>query len=111
VTIIINPGSGPVEGATLADAEANVVQLIKDSGRPFEARPTGGEYRGRFTFELRVGDESREVDMPGLPLERVRFVGADDQNIWHFPRLYVDGSSWVWCYAVGILAEPSEVDE
>jgi hypothetical protein len=110
VSFIINPGTGPVEGATLAHAEANVARLIEDTGRPFEFRHTGEEYDGRFTFELSLGDERREVDMPGLPLERVRFVNGAEQNIFDFPRLYVDGSSWVWCYGVGMLAEPPEGD-
>jgi hypothetical protein len=35
----------------------------------------------------------------------LRFTGAADQNIWDFPRLYVNGSSWVWIYAVGSVAD------
>lgn len=40
--------------------------------------------------------------MPGIALENVRYVGADDQNIWDFPRLYVEGSSWVWEFGVRV---------
>src|SRR4051794_35204744 len=108
MSLIINPGTGPVAGATLAYAEANIARLIEDAGRPFKSHYTGKEYRGRYAFELVIGDERREVDMPGLPLERVRYVDAEGQNIWDFPRLYVDGSSWVWRYGVRMLTEPPE---
>ena len=103
MSFIINPGSGPVENASLADAETNVTALIADTGRPFTARYTGKEHNGRFAFELRIGDEVREVDMPGLPLERVR-----SEDLLRIPRLYVDGSSWFWGFAVNILTEPPE---
>ena len=46
------------------------------------------------------------VDMPGLPLAKVRFTGAKSQDIWTFPRLYVDDSSWVWLYSF-----PHDLDE
>lgn len=58
------------------------------------------ESEGRFTFTLTFGDLAFEVEMPGIPVERVRYTGAEDQNILAYPRLYVDGSSWVWTYAV-----------
>jgi hypothetical protein len=49
-----------------------------------------------------TGKDQRTVliEMPGLPLDEVRYVDDDEQNIWDFPRLYVDGGSVVWCYAV-----------
>lgn len=56
---------------------------------------------GRFTYRLSFSDDLRfDVEMPGLPLERVRYTGADGQRISDYPRLYVDGSSWVWKFAV-----------
>jgi len=42
--------------------------------------------------------------MPGLPLDLVRYTGENGQNIWNFPRLYLDDSSWVWKFAANILA-------
>jgi hypothetical protein len=38
------------------------------------------------------------VDMPGLPLHQVALREGD--NAWLFPRLYVDGNSWLWPYAL-----------
>ena len=51
-----------------------------------------------------------EIQMPGLPVDRVRFLDEDGQNIWDFPRLYVDDSSWVWKYALSVC-EPDGDDE
>lgn len=38
--------------------------------------------------------------MPGWPLGQVRW--QPDADAWQFPRLYVDGGSWLWGFAVGI---------
>jgi hypothetical protein len=44
-----------------------------------------------------------EVLMPGLLLSQVRYTGDGYQNIWDYPRLYVDGDSWVWKYAIEVI--------
>lgn len=109
MTIIINPGSGPVQGATYENAVANTIEFAREVGA--ESWSTTGnlaEDAGRWTFTLRRGDESAEIEMPGLPLDRVRYVGAADQSIWDFPRLYVDGSSWVWKFALGVVWREDE---
>lgn len=100
--MIINPGSGPVGGATIENATLAIEAFITDLGLDditMTQDSTTGD-RGRFAFTLRRGEYETKIDMPGIPLDRVRYTGAEDQNIWHFPRLYVDGSSWVWCYAI-----------
>lgn len=106
VQVIINPGSGPVSGATEENAIRNIQAWCEDSekssgvsGLKWERNSLADE-DGRFAFIIHGGDKTFDVDMPGLPLERVRYTRSDDQNIWHFPRLYVDGSSWVWCYSL-----------
>lgn len=101
--ICINPGSGPVADATEENATANMVHYLADCGVDgLECvRIATKDYgEGRFAFLVWKDTTCHEVQMPGLPLEAVRFTGAEDQNIWHYPRLYVDGSSWVWKYAV-----------
>jgi hypothetical protein len=101
--VVINPGSGPVPGATYENAVANMFAFAGEVGAESWSGGADTEDGGRWTFELRRGADVAEVEMPGLPLERVRYVGADDQNIWDFPRLYVNGSSWVWAYALGVV--------
>ncbi len=46
--------------------------------------------------------------MQGFPIEQVRFTDAEDQNIWDSSRLYIDGASWVWRYAVGVCRAYTE---
>ena len=119
-TVIINPGTGPVANATEQAAYENVIALVKDAlGESMALGPSGDTARiardlslgegtdegGRFSYVVTLGDRTCAIDMPGIALERVRYTGADGQNIWHFPRLYVDGSSWVWMYAVEMLRE------
>lgn len=106
--VAINPGTGPVEGTTPENALANMIVLVGDAGvedaviSRDEKRDKGD---GRYGFLVRKGEQGVEVDMPGLPLDEVRYLDIPGQSIWDFPRLYVGGSSWVWCYAVDILAD------
>lgn len=101
-TIVINPGSGPVADATEENAIKNIEIFIKDckvKGIIWHRLPENDE-KGRFCFKLIGNEREHIVDMPGLPIEQVRYIDNKTQNIWHFPRLYVDGSSWVWKYAI-----------
>lgn len=124
MNVIINPGTGPVAGATLAHAHANMEQLLKDCGHPdakWRRDPEASEDDGRFAFLVTCPPCEAEpkgwecsVDMPGIPLKEVRWMDKKGQNIWHFPRLYVDGSSWVWKFAINALKgrlEPDSDDE
>lgn len=108
MTVIINPGTGPVEGATRENAEANMRQLLADAEAPegtFEFVEECVHYgtkepSGRYRFMATLGVRACEVDMPGLPLDQVR---SDD--LLRIPRLYVNGSSWFWGYAVGFVGD------
>jgi hypothetical protein len=116
--IILNPGSGPVSGEpTAANAAANMQIFVADAtsehGYPvtFAKTPTGDDGEGRWTFTVTSADGTmHEVDMPGLPLAQVRYMREPGQNIWDFPRLYVDGSSWVWVYALACVGNADEED-
>lgn len=110
---IINPGSGPVSATTEEDAVANmaafVADLITDGQAPGEVtrRPSGDYGEGRYCFDLAMdSDRTVEIQMPGRQLGWVRYV-SEAQNIWHFPRLYVDGSSWAWMFAISVC-KPDE---
>jgi len=115
--IFINPGSGPVLDATEANARANIAAFVADLSELYAARVTDGESAnrdGRWAFSIEIADglhiRRAEIDMPGLPLEQVRYLGQGDQNIWDFPRLYVDGDSWVWEFALS-ACDPKAGDE
>lgn len=98
--ISINPGSGPVNGElSWENAYENIKQYIKDCEIPlYIVKSNHVPDEGRYLFVLRNDeyDFKTEVEMPGLPLEKVRYVRAEGQNILEFPRLYVDGGSWIW---------------
>lgn len=103
--IMINPGTGPVQsdvGPNVEQALFNMRQLCADTGSALvEPTEPPAEDGGRYTFTI-VNSRNYEVEieMPGIPLDEVRYMGEPDQNIWDYPRLYVAGSSWVWKYAI-----------
>lgn len=104
MNVLINPGSGPVGGEISWDnAYENIVAYIADCEIPMRiVRSEHEDDDGRYLFVLRNDeyDYQIEVEMPGLPLDRVRYVEGDKRNIFDFPRLYVEGSSWIWYIAV-----------
>jgi hypothetical protein len=109
MAMIINPGSGPVHNATFEHAEANIKHYITDcklQDVQFVHLPDQDD-DGRFAFLLFDQDNTRchTVEMPGIPLEKVRYMSNEGQNIWDFPRLYIDGSSWIWCFG---MLEPKD---
>lgn len=111
MTIFINPGTGSVLGADEHAATENIKALVKDIGIPGVKwkRKIKRDYGcGRFCFVLKSGSKKHEVQMPGIHLDRVRFVGSEGQNIWDFPRLYIDGMSWVWKYALQCMFQNDE---
>ena len=104
--IVINPGSGPVSGADEKHAIENIEHYMADcklKNIKWLRFPNKDE-DGRFCFMLYEDDWDRGmhhwIDMPGLPLDKVRYMQEEGQNIWNFPRLYLDGSSWVWCFGM-----------
>lgn len=107
MAIIFTPGTGPIDGATFENAEANVREFIRDLNIKHVIdieRRSDLDCDGRFGFVLYFGLEtSVAIQMPGLPLEQVRCRLGD--NAWRFPRLYVDGNSWLWPYALSIAED------
>ncbi len=107
--IVVNPGSGPVEGATEEYAQANIQHFIADCGDGWRAtRCVQDDCNGRYSFVLWRGNRCHQVDMPGLPLDRVRYMSGPFQRIGDFPRLYVDGGSWIWKFALSIIQHHEE---
>lgn len=102
--VMMNPGSEPVGGEISWDnAYENITAYIADCEIPMRVvRSEHEDDEGRYLFVLRNDeyDYQIEVEMPGLPLDKVRYVKGDKRSILDFPRLYVDGSSWIWYIAV-----------
>lgn len=109
IPVAISPGTGPVPDATeqtawklmgefageLGQLEVEVVAIRR--GHPCDS----GDGRFRFHLEARkdVDTETRsfEIEMPGVDV-------TAESTVWVSPRLYVDGSSWLWGFAVSIVA-------
>ncbi len=99
--IIMNPGTGTVDDATVEQATINIEQFIADlneKGWQYIYLPNRDD-NGRFAFLLWNERPYRPVchivDMPGCSLEQAR-----EGRPWYSPRLYVDGSSWLWGFAL-----------
>ena len=102
--VLTNPNNGPIGGDTcLSHAIADVATFIdelgmKDPPVAVTMQSPRHDGTGRYSFMLHRGIRSVDVDMPGLPLDEVRCT----ENVMPrgCPRLYVDGNSWWWCYAL-----------
>lgn len=122
-TVSINPGTGPVSRSNWVRARANVIAYCEETNchrHKYLRTETlkdhaEGESRGRYLFAVwhKVNGRNcrHEIEMPGLPLDSVRFLDAEKQDAFLFPRLYVDGSSWLWKFAITQLEDCGKDDE
>ena len=106
--MIINPGTGPVTSATEANAKRNMRALRRevlahDPALKISFARFGSIERGRYGYAIWGGKVKKtkpvEIDMPGCTLEVLTARSISQ------PRLYVDGSSWYWEYAVDIVID------
>lgn len=116
--ISINPGSGPVSDATESHAITNMGAFVADlcaqglQATGFSRQPSADYGDGRYAFDVTfAARRSVQVQMPGLPTDRVRYLDAPGQNIWDFPRLYIDDSSWVWMFALRACESDDEYED
>lgn len=113
--VVLNPGTGPVPEATHDNAVACLNRFVADIGLDIAVTDCDLETTGRFRFALRQGERHCIVEMPGLPVEQVRYMRLPGQDPWDYPRLYVDGGSWLWCFGLGIarsaLMRGKDLDE
>lgn len=101
--VMINPGSGECECGTWEQAYENMKQFMEDCEIPMHIIKSDFiPDDGRYLFVIGADDfkYESEIEMPGLPIEKVRYMSTDGQNPFEFPRLYVDGSSWLWKFAI-----------
>lgn len=101
----VNPGSEEVEDVGFEQAYNNILHYINDCEIELFIQSANcvPEENGRYQFVLKsplLHKLSYEVEMPSLPIDQIRFMNEEEQNIWHFPRLYVNGSSWIWKYGL-----------
>lgn len=104
MNIMFNPGSGAVTGkVSWENAYENIKTYISECEIPMRIIESQHEdNEGRYLFVLRNDEYNYEieVEMPGLSLDKVRYAKGDNRNVFEFPRLYIDGSSWLWYLAV-----------
>ncbi len=120
--LILSPGTADIPDTTEEDARKNIKVFVSDLAekgvkvKSTHRRPhLDGFYFGRYAFLLFLKEPQPQVNsfepglrkkilihMPGVPLEKVRFMDTPDQDVLEFPRLYVDGSSWLWLYALHV---------
>lgn len=110
IIAIINPGSGPVNYHTADHARANMLAFVEAlyTGKPAVNGDARLKFRravkrdygqGRYCFIL-TGCNAQglpvrlEIQMPGAPLKVVT------GSVLQAPRLYVDGESWFWEFAL-----------
>ena len=97
--LIINPETEAVQEATFENAEKAMQLLIEHSEQSdFVTYETVSKNSddGRYDFILSSSkhEEKIEVSMPGCDPEI-----TSESRPFHSPRLYVNGSSWLWGYA------------
>lgn len=103
--VFINPGTGDVDGATEANAIETANRFVQDLGLlnpvTVERNPDkDGCWEGWYAFVLRYGERSCTLDVPGVDPDLVQ-LGKP----WVSPRVYVDGSSWLWGFGLGCAHE------
>lgn len=100
MTIIMNPGTHADHSATLENADEIAARILEDieEAESIEYTP-GSDHDGWFRFYVSAGDKSVQVDIPGdepdVVCESMPFKSR---------RLYVDGSSWLYGFALSAIA-------
>lgn len=89
--------TGPVVHGTPMAALESIVALFQEAGvRIVRIAYRGIESDGRHAFAITTpANRGIVISMPGLDPATLR---SDD--ILRTPRIYVDGNSWLWRYAV-----------
>lgn len=101
---LINPGAGQYAGSNQKrQAERHVRRLIRDADidATFTLDREKPDEDGYYWFTVRCGKRSVPVCMPGCPAEAFEWKSSTP---WPFPqRCYIDGNSWMWEFAIGVL--------
>ncbi len=97
MTIIINPGTEASDTATEANALRVAERICAETGSTASRHPEA-DRDGWFGFRFVRDGRTAEVDIPGDDPEVVC-----DGRPWVARRLYVEGSSWLYGYALSAI--------
>jgi hypothetical protein len=99
--MLVNPGTSSIREADKKLAKLGIAQFVTDLdlGALKVKRDKKGDCDGWFGFKVKSKRASISVLVPGIPMEQMRRMERDD-SAWNFRRLYVEGSSWLWNYAL-----------
>ena len=108
MAFIINPGTEKQTNTTEANALKLAEYICEDieiSNDSFKRNPkTDSDGWYGFTFKGERGEV--EVDIPGVDPDTTR-LGIPFQSL----RLYVNGSSWLYGYALGFILDGIQKDD
>ncbi len=111
--MIVNMGTQAMCDTSPKLAKVGIAQFVEDLdiAKVKVKRDKKGDNDGWYGFTLKSKHAKISVLMPGLPLDYMRPApGASKESIG-FQRLYVEGNSWLWRFALEIarkrLAEES----
>jgi hypothetical protein len=100
--VAINPGTGSHEEHSEQNAIEVAEYIVKDlelEEGSWRRNPDADDKRGYYGFIFKKEREI-DVDIPGID-PCVVTAGIP----WESPRLYVDGSSWLYGYARGFILD------
>ncbi|MFD9895110.1 hypothetical protein ACFWY9_37690 [Amycolatopsis sp. NPDC059027] len=107
--VMFSPGSGPLPTGHEDTAKSNVDAFVTDVCARWnytlvtsQRRPEDDRDDGRYTWDLEFRRPNGKhhtcrVHMFGVPRD---YGQGENPLTFPEPRLYVDGSSWVWDFAV-----------
>ena len=109
MNIIINPGTGKTEDHGFEQALSNIKVFIEECSIDVELTSSikHPSDDGRYSFLLQHKGTGKEfvIKIPALPLAEIYYTDSEKQNINIYPRLYVNGNSYVWKYALLIESD------
>lgn len=102
MVLIINPGTEDVEKPDIKQAEKCVEYFVKDLGIKdlVYTRDITQDGDGWFGFIFTKNSFSMKVSFPGINADVTR-----ESVPFKSRRIYVDGSSWLWGYGLGIFTD------
>lgn len=97
--IIINPGTEPVNNPSLKEATKSAQEFARclDLNGVKLSRNSKCDEDGFFGFKFKFEDKEVEVEIPGQKSEI--FL---ESKAFKSKRCYVDGSSWLFGFGIGI---------